>query len=220
MMKKLLFVIVSLSFITSAKSQDSLAYTSKKHELNIGYFNAFNLTSGNDFGVGYKYTFRNGALRIGTTFSFSNDKTTDDGQSMSENETKNLSIKPRIGYEFHQNYKRIMVYYGADFITYIEDYHSNYTYNNSNNDTYYSRKYTTTTSGFGISPLLGLKYFINKKISISTETSFNFAYKKSENKYDYFDDGSSTPSSSDSSERKSYSANLSPLGIISINFHF
>ena len=179
-----------------------------KHQLNIGYFNAFNLTSINNLGIGYKYTFKDkGALRVATSFNYSDDKREYDNRLQNNS---SIGVNPRVGYEFHMNFRKIIVFYGVDIVgSYIESKESIEYYDP---DLYkYNSESTITYKGIGVSPILGVQYQINNSISISTETSFDFMYKKvirddGEGNYGY--------------EQTSFMAKLSPLGIFSVNIHF
>lgn len=70
-MKQFLIIIAAFAFILPVHSQDSESYTDKKNEINIGFFNAFELNNFSDLGIGYKRMARNGAWRIGTGLYFS-----------------------------------------------------------------------------------------------------------------------------------------------------
>ncbi len=202
-MKKILFVVLGIFIFQLINAQDTISYTTKKHEINIGYFNMFNLNAYyNTVGIGFKCSGKKVALRIGTGFNYynSNYKSTSN-----TNNRKDLLITPMIGIEFKQSYKRINVFYGSDVRGIIQQEISNSSSSSNSEQSEY---------GMGLSPFIGIKYFINKRISISTETSFNILYSKQIYKF------TSPNSPFYESNSKTLSANLSPLGIFSINFHF
>lgn len=63
---------------------------------------------------------------------------------------------------------------------------------------------------FGISPILGVQYFIHKRISISTEASLNFNYYKPRN-----------PESFDPEANKNYyRIFIGSVGMVLISYHF
>jgi predicted porin len=201
-MKKIIIISIGFLFLQLSRAQDSTSFTSKKSEFNIGYFNLFQLSSINNLGVGYKYVFGNGALRLGTSLNYNYSEY----KSISDtSKSTNTTIIPRIGYEFRQNYNRIIVYYGADITGSIQKQIST----GSNNS-----KQDNTSYGIGLSPFIGVKYFVSKNISLSTETSFNFMYSSGKDKQTY----NGVPSND--SNNQSISTRLSPLGIFSINIHF
>jgi hypothetical protein len=95
---------------------------------------------------------------------------------------KQSSFAVRIGYEFFQEISRLwQVYYGADLIT-------NYSHQRNDvtnwNDGYAAGQENTST-GFAIAPVLGIRFRINKRISLTTESSFLFQYT-STSAYHYY----------------------------------
>jgi hypothetical protein len=200
-MKKHLWITIALLAFKVSAAQDSLSFNPKRNELNIGYFDAFNLRYVHDLGIGYKYPLRTGAIRIGAAIRYNYSAANNSKSPDATN--KLLVIRPRLGYEFRQNYNRFVVFYGIDF--------SGYT--SKNISIYEFSRYESRVRGLGISPFTGLKYFINGKISVSTEINFDFMYQKSE---DTYSDGISV----EVRTYKKINVELSPLGILSINYHF
>jgi len=205
-MKKAIIILIGILCFQFSNAQDTVRFSNKKAEINIGYFDLFSLNSINNMGVGFKFNCGKGAFRIGSSFYYNH------RENVSTNSTDketNTTIVPRVGYEFRQYYKRLVLFYGVDVCgSYDKDINNNtYTAGDYNNS-------LATTYGIGLSPLLGLKCFINKKISISTETSFNFMYSSGQTKY------SSNYATGNNDKIHSLTARLSPLGIVSINFHF
>lgn len=206
-MKKKLALIVGIFMISFCNAQDSLNFFSKRNEFNIGYLNILSLGTTNTFGVGYKIKIKNSALRIRCSFNYIKNIQTSSTQSSTYN---SIGIIPEIGYEFRLNFKRSMVFYGLDLCgTYKKNL------NNNSSSTY---SYKEEEKGYGISPFIGYKYFINKNISISTETSFDFLYKNAKRESTYNNNNSSSSTSINTNQ--TLYANLSPLGIFSINIHF
>jgi len=207
-MKKIATILVSIIISLNITAQGVTNIDdSKKKQINIGYFNAFKLSSINDFGIGYKHTFKNSALRFGSTFYYNSQEQGYDNNNYSYI-SKSLRVRPRIGYEFHQNYNKLQLLYGFDLTGIIEDY--NRTRENGQDDDYL---HESNTYGAGISPIIGLKYQINKTISITTETSFDVMFTQSET-YNKSNDHESTNITNESF------AKLNPLGVFSINIHF
>ncbi len=188
------------------KSQDIPAYSENKNELNLGYFNAFELNGIGELGIGYKHSNEKGAFRIGIG--------TDLRMYKSERETyqtKNsgYTFSPRIGYEFHQWYNRIRLHYGADVISTF----SNYSYESIYDDPTNNRSSETKGYSLGLRPVLGLTFYINKTVSISTETYMDIFYNKSSTE-ELYNENTSTEVS------QGMNVGLGPLGIVSVNFHF
>lgn len=201
-MRTLTIILLGIFSFQFANAQDSLNLMNKKNEINIGYLNVISLSSTDNFGIGYKYKIGDGALRFRLGLNFSNQ------ENKTQTNTSTYKTKyftPKIGYEFKLNYKRSVVFYGIDLCA---SYSANeYKYTNN----YYT---SNTGKGIGLSPFIGFKYFINKNISLSTETSFDFLYTET-----IIESGGNGVSLSKNKE-KTMSGHLSPLGIFSINFHF
>ena len=89
-MKQLLITIVAFAFILPVYSQGSESYTDKKNELNIGFFNAFELNNFSDLGIGYKRMAKNGAWRFGTGFGFSNSNSDNDNGGLQTHNYYNI----------------------------------------------------------------------------------------------------------------------------------
>lgn len=205
-MKQLLIIIAAFAFMIPVHSQGSELYTDKKNELNIGFFNAFELNNFSDLGIGYKRMAKNGAWRIGTGLYFSNSEYEGD---VSITTYGDYDISPRIGYEWHQNFNRLQLQYGTDVVT---SFHKSTLEEVHEDETYY-RFQQTIDNKVSIRPFLGLKVFITKSISISTETYLDIGYTKGT-----FE--SNTLTSNSMRTEKGASVVLGPLGVFSLNFHF
>jgi len=206
MIKKNILLLAIIAIAVAGKSQDLPAYSENRNELNLGYFNAFELNGLGDLGIGYKYANETGAFRIGIG--------TDLGMSKSDQETvqyenSGYKFSPRIGYEFHQWYNRIRLHYGADVIATF----SNYTYESIYDDPTNNRSTVSKGYSAGLRPVLGMTFYINKSISVSTETYMNISFSKS-TREELFNENTSTDVS------QAMNVGLGPLGIVSVNFHF
>ena len=205
-MKNILVFIALCGIAIPSQSQDVPEFSDKRNEINLGYFNAFELNGINESGVGYKRIISNGAFRTGAGFNFS--------QYDHENETEQwkysgLEFSPRIGYEFHQSFNRLRLHYGTDVVSSFINSTSEYIAE----DPISNR--TDKSKGFqiGLRPILGLTVFINKSISFATETYLDLRFYKSTEERTR---SSGTTTSTD----KGMSMGLGPLGIVSVNFHF
>ena len=188
------------------QSQDQSGFSENKHEINLGYFNAFELNGMNELGIGYKRLKNNGALRTNIGFNFLKYENDDETEQY---DNSRFEISPRVGYEFHQYYNRFRLHYGADVVSSIINSKSEFISDIPNsNRTDKSRGYQ-----LGFRPVLGLTVFINKSISLSTETYLDFHfYKSTEERIR----STGTTTSTD----KGMSMGLGSLGIVSVNFHF
>lgn len=205
-MKKILMLVAALATLMPCLGQDLPDYTSNKNELNLGYFNVFELNAIGDLGIGYKRIGEKGAFRTGIGMNFHKSET--DYQS-SQHNYSGYELSPRIGYELHQWYNRIRLHYGGDVVTTFSQGRAEDIYEDQVND--WTINYGTMA--LGIRPILGITFYLNKSISISTETYMNIAFfKTTEERTDYGDTSTYVT--------KGTNVGLGPLGIVSVNFHF
>ncbi len=198
-----------------------------KHELSIVIEDIFAkiLTSGQSqqdyhsaiynapkVGLGYKYHFDNSAIRTKVSFGLG-DYTTDNKNYQRKEADSYSTFKLFLGYERHENLNNSQFFYGLDVFLYYGKYLNTNTYYSGYPYSTYENKYNTT--GFGVSPLIGAKYFFNPMISVSTELKLSIESYKEESLEDYSInwEGSKTKASG-------LYAKFGPLGQISINIHF
>jgi len=171
-------------------------------------------------GIGYKHHFSKSAIRTKISFGMKN-YVSDDTDSDAKEEYKLLNAGFNLGFEWHKNLKRVQIFYGADLFLNIHKITSEHTYLQYYYvDPYqHIEEYVTTeikykTTGYGVAPLIGIKYFIAPALSVSTEIKLMVESFKGEN--EYINDGVSVEDKSDisGSEMK-----LGPLGQVSINIH-
>lgn len=205
-MKHLFFLIALLAIVTPGRSQDLPDYSQNRNELNLGYFNAFELNAIGELGIGYKRLNDKGAFRTGIGMDFGKYKT--EYQSYQYNST-GYGLSPRIGYEFHQWYNRIRLHYGGDVVSSFSKSSTETNYEDPANDTFNSYK----TIGAGIRPVLGMTVYLSKSISIATETYMDISFSKTTQ--ERTSNGNTT-----TDESQGMNVGLGPLGIVSINFHF
>ncbi|MEN8228269.1 MAG: hypothetical protein ABFS38_08955 [Bacteroidota bacterium] len=205
-MRNTILLITLFVLALPVHGQDLPDYSERKNEINIGYFNAFDLNGIDDLGVGYKRMINNSAIRIGTGFHFM----TNTHESVSSQDSGSFfEVSPRLGYEFYQWFNRIRLNFGVDLVgTY---YKSKSDYSSDNPDSFVD--YTTTSIQYGVRPLMGLTVYINKLISISTETYLDIRYYKNTDENIRWNGTITTTD-------KGMTTGLGPLGIVSINFHF
>ena len=203
-----LSLILSVAAMNIVSAQDSTRFNNQKNEINIGFFNVFQLSSIPSFGVGYKRRIGNGAFRVRANFSTQNSE--DETDSVRASSTSSVYIQPQIGYEFQKDFGRLLLYYGVDLSTSYrqsENMHENLL-GLPNKVTNKSESFN-----FGVNPFIGLKVFINSTISVSTETFFFVTYSIYESVYTSSQETRTTSGNA-------FRTGLSPLGVFSINFHF
>ncbi len=163
-------------------------------------------------GLGYKYHFANSAIRSKISFG-SNVNTIDKNRYNLKIEESLTIMNASIGFELHKNHSKTQIFYGADFFINSSNnkYKRFYTYSNQEN----VNEDTNKSTGFGISPLLGVKYYFNPKISLSTELKFSIETYKEEI---LFTDSLSIVN--EKTEVSGLNTNFGPLGQLSINIHF
>ena len=148
----------------------------------------------------------------------------DDINAGNDQSASNFYTKFSLGYEGCLKFRKVDVFYGFD--VYID--HNKlkseykYTYQVPSYDGLYILETSNSKSdmektGFGMSPLLGVRYYFNPHISISTETRF-FAeyYEATANQENgpYYPEMYYSKTKSDG-----FTTGISPLGIVSVNIH-
>ena len=199
----IIIIIINLIIVFTSFSQES--DTLKKHEINLGYFNLLDLNQNHNFGIGYKFNLKKGAIRA--SFNLYLIEVKDNFFIMEPVYGKNI----KLGYEFHNNLKKLQLFYGFEVIltkTFEQvDFNSLFTV--------HSEPYLRTeiqTLRLGTSPFVGLKFLTNKKISFSFETNMSILLQKTKIYYieDIFSRDLRTSKTS---------IGIIPYSIITINFH-
>jgi hypothetical protein len=207
-MKHFFLAIFAFAILLPVHTQDPEPFTDKKNEINIGFFNAFELSNVSDFGVGYKRMNKNGAWRFGTGIGLSASNSDSDYSGL--HTIKYYNVSPRIGYEWHQNFNRLQLQYGTDVVAKF----FNRTIEEMRDDPDYYNFEEIKHQRYSLRPFLGLKVFITKSISLSTETFLDIAYS-----YQSFKENNNLGSNTTRTEKGS-SIMLGPLGVFSVNIHF
>ncbi len=201
------------------------------------YYFLQNINNNNiGYGFGYKMHFKNSAIRASILASFDSDKhsyeDTDDIYDLTEYESEYEYLTGifSIGYESHKNFKRTQIFFGIDvsYKLYSFDYKSERETTHLDDPIYLyltESKNSYKRTGYGIAPLLGVKYYITPHISLSTETHLNFEYYTGKHKNEYKSQqigqyGSSLDDDESSSKDSGINSKLGPVGHISICVHF
>lgn len=166
----------------------------------------------------YKYNFGRLALRAGFDFAYM-DRENHYEENELENKYSHIYGNYKLGAEFHTDHKRVQFIFGMDLFYVNSDSKNQY---ESENTIWVNEEYVTQTTDnentntyteYGVSPLVGIKYFFNENLSLGVETNYFVGYYKNEtkNKYNeetskYWNDGINT--------------RFGPIGILSLNIHF
>lgn len=175
---------VFLSLSSTGFGQDSLPRL-KKHEVGIDIANALTFIKRNSqsYLLNYRYNFnRKMSARLGLNLDLSN------------GESDGYYPDVKLGVQRNRRSKSWVLYYGLDL---------SYSYFKSN-------AVTTITSRVGASPFLGVQYFFNKRISISTEGSLNY--------YHYF--VTNTNTFDPVKHRDYFRIVIGSVGMVLISYHF
>ncbi len=165
--------------------------------------------------VGMKFHSPKGAFRVNASLSYGSRKITDPDQSSVETNYNAFSSDLNLGYEWHSNYKRVRVYYGFDALLGYQNSKTDLV--RENNDTGNGK---SNTFKYGISPLLGVNFFITPHLSVGTEvklTAMGFSGKsESTVSYDY----PNNYYNSYKNEFSGFQTYFGPLGFLSVNVYF
>lgn len=165
--------------------------------------------------VGMKFHNPKGAFRVNANLSYSSRKITDPDLSKDESNYKAFSSDLNLGYEWHSNYKRVRVFYGFDALLGYQN--SNSDYLSSNNDSGNSK---SSTFKYGLSPLLGVNFFITPHLSVGTEAKLTAMGYSGKSELTNVYAGGSSSSSSHKNEFSGFQTSFGPLGFLSVNVYF
>lgn len=178
----------------------------------IFYDYSLNIVSTTKTGLSYKYHLPASAIRTKLSFGFKN-YSQEDETDTSTYKYSLLILQYSLGYERHINLNRTQIFYGADFFY----NYTKYQYNSENlyNGQLFTSENNTKSTGYGISPLLGVKYFFTPALSISTEIQFCVESQKGVRTSEY-----SSSQDIDEYNYEGINTRFGPLGQLSINLHF
>ncbi|MFO8086272.1 MAG: hypothetical protein R6T91_00515 [Bacteroidales bacterium] len=157
--------------------------------------------------LGYRYHIDNSAIRAGFNMAFYKGETEDMDPQKSEKYSLGSFY---LGYQYEFLFPRTSLFTGMD--VFIEQ--QKYEYISDQLPTFYEKR-TSDNQGYGVRPFLGVRFFVNKHISLST-TSFYYI-RSYTLKYEKVDqDGVEM----DKETVNGSTMKFGPLGTIAINFHF
>jgi len=231
----ILIAIYSVCFTSVVQSQETekVEYNTKKTEVNIAIANIFAKNTiypyyvydGNlvlpyyfyyDYNqprtkliAGLKFHNPKGAVRLSAEFSYNSRKFDNSDNNVTSSSYKILEAGLNAGYEWHSTFNRVNIYYGFD----LSFAHANYKYINTINS---NEEYTTTSRemAYGVSPLVGVNFFITPNLSIGTEMKFITEGFTSKTTDEY--------NGQEQNENKTngFRTQFGPLGFLSFNIHF
>ncbi len=167
------------------------------------------------YGLSYKYHFNRLAIRAGLDFNSDRSnlkKTRASGNPLptSKEEYWFSRFGGRIGLEVKKDAGKTQWYAGGDL--FFEYFTTKYQFTDSG----VIDDYKFIRSTFGASPLIGVRYYLSKIISVSAESKLNIFYNS------YTIDYSNTNSypSFYTYKGSGFSMKISPIGQIGVNIHF
>lgn len=174
--------VFSQSLFPFAKDTSKVEY---RNDLGIDFANVMTFLKRNtqSYLINYRYRFSdNMALRFGLNLDVSNQK------------DKGRYTDAMVGVERRKCKESWSFYYGLDF---------SYSYWKSNAQ-------VSNISRYGISPLIGVRYYFSRNFSLSTEAKLNYFY-------DFY----SKPDSFDPNyQRETYQLNIGSVGMVIFAYHF
>jgi hypothetical protein len=228
----IVFFSMGFTFLVQSQETEKITFNTKKTEINIAIANVFAKNDIYPYYVydgtlvlpyylyydysqpktkliaGLKYHNPKGAVRLAFEFSYNGRKYENDNNANSSS-YKTLEAGMNAGYEWHSTFNRVNIYYGFD----MSVAHANYKYFNTIN----SNEEHTTKSGeisYGVSPLVGVNFFITPNLSIGTEMKFMMEGFSGKTIYEYNGEEQDTDKSS------GFRTQFGPLGFLSFNIHF
>jgi hypothetical protein len=183
--KFFLMALLCLAALVGHAQNTAAPLKVRKHEAGIDVANALTFIKRNpqSYLLNYRYNFTpKTAFRAGLNLDISN------------GESEGIYPDIRMGIQRNRRSKSWVLYYGADL---------SYAY-------YKSNAVTTTTTRIGLSGLMGVQYFFNERISLSTEASLNYQHFFVTNK-NTFDPVK---------HRNYYRLVIGSVGMVLLSYHF
>ena len=190
-MKKLFLTIILTSTILTTFGQDSTKTKGYNNEFGIDatafikqFFNLNSAQYPDNYSATYYLTYRRhfkcGNIRFAIGGSYADYDLSSGWQADSNKYHYNsYSISSRIGWEFFSNLsKRWQTFYGLDFRPTIAYTKNDAPYWNGG----YANGYESKSQIYSIAPLLGFRFRLNDRLSISTETSFSINWQVDNNR--------------------------------------
>lgn len=233
-MKKAITLIVFLNFygfflLAQNTSEQHKKIPMSPHEIQVGVANLLgNFVTGQEsslsnvrsiqggsisaydepsMALGYRYHINNNAIRAGFNVAFYKGETED----MEPKKAEQYSLGSfYLGYQYEFLFSRTSLFTGMD--VFVEQ--QNYEYIVDQLPTFYEKR-TSDHQAYGVRPFVGVRYFLNEHISLST-TSFYYirSYTLKDKKVNQ--EGTEMEKETINGSTMKFG----PLGTIAINFHF
>ncbi|MCF8331493.1 MAG: hypothetical protein K9H84_03490 [Bacteroidales bacterium] len=223
-------LLIGFSVYGQEDNQDKkVTINPSEHEINLGVMNLFGLSLPNQtssggsiksiqgtdltqykppsLALGYKYHIENSALRTGFGFSNYSAETKSDDPKQKESYSE---FAIYAGYQYEWSFPRTAFYIGLDAIYETKNLELVF----DQKPTYYEES-TKKHQAYGSRPFLGLRVFLNKHVSFSTESYFYMRWYTLDLKM-VDDEGAELGKSTINGSKMQFGA----LGLISVNYHF
>ncbi|MCF8295633.1 MAG: hypothetical protein K9I34_06160 [Bacteroidales bacterium] len=230
-MKKLILIFSLFALVNMAYSQDTKVFGDKTHEINLGVLSPFayhdqviypyyldayygpyyyNDNSYIPVYLKYKFHFWNFAARASFGVRYQQEENTQTPTYSYENAALSTSVK--VGLQYQHQLKRVQIFYGIDLYQtqYVSTNESSSQYDNGSGIQYYSSKYEYTRTEKGISPFLGIQYYLNEHFSLGVESSYMIGKYMNKTQYNL-----DLPSKSHGTRMQQ-----DQVALISVNVHF
>jgi hypothetical protein len=211
-MKRYLIALVFTFVTVTVFAQDTIPPKVYRNEFGIdatGFIKQFLNFSNDEFPVFYSETYyltyrrhlKSGNIRAAVGGGFADyDIPTPFAGDSNIYHFKSYNIDYRVGWEFtNELSKRWQVFYGADFRHSLMYTKNDAPFWNGG----YANGSESKVQSFGLAPLLGIRFRINNRISLSTETSFSINLEQAESRRYYLPVTSQYPPLTDQMTPKS-----------------
>lgn len=225
-MKNLILTIILATTVLTTFGQDSTKTKVYHNEFGIdatAFLKQFlNFNSGQypdyynaTYYLTYRRHFKYGNIRFGIGGGFSDyDIPAAFDGDVNKYHYNSYSLNSRIGWEFFNELsKRWQVFYGLDFRPSLSYTKNDAPYWNGG----YANGSETKSQTYGIAPLLGFRFKLTNRLSISTETSFSINWQQSESRRYYIPVTSQYPPLPDvvtPKTKKLFSSFAQPLSLL------
>lgn len=228
MMKKLLLVStfvflfgISFSQVKSVKSDSNKVYHNEFGLDVSGFLDRYIPFGQNEYSLPsyyltYRRHFERGNIRGGIGGDFERRILRNSNNSFDSNKYHNTDgvLMVRFGWEFEKNLsKKWEVYYGLD-LKYNIDYQKNFYFSMSND---YVSTVKSNYQSFGLSPLLGFRFRLTNRLSLTTEANFTIYYSEYKESRSYKPQSSNYPEKPDyvyPTSKRLFSNFTQPLSVI------
>lgn len=188
-MKNLLLSLICLVLFSESKGQDSARVYKNEFGLDAtGFVKQFFYLNGTQFPteysplyyLSYRRKFKKGNIRFAVGGYAEHIPFTSPYTGDTNNYTRDAqSVSARIGWEFFNDIsRRWQIFYGADFLNGYDHVQDDAPFWNGG----YANGYETKTVIYGIGAMLGVRFRINDRISLLTESSLAFLFSTYDNR--------------------------------------